>query len=104
MQTKAMSNWAGLFSIIWMLGVSVLVLLFFVPLFMSRHVIGPFWVWIFGSVIVQLVPGLILAIAGLLWGNRTGRISAIFAAGLFLWFVLIWVFPVVLRVCSQLSK
>jgi hypothetical protein len=109
MQTKAMSNWAGLFSIIWMLGVFVLILFFFVPLlvYLMSHqiVIGPLWLWIYGSlIVVQLVPGLVLAIAGLKRGNLAGRICAILSVGLFLWFGVIWGFPIIVGVCSHFSK
>jgi len=84
MNTKAIKNWSGLAAASWMMGAFVLIHYVIVP---DQIVIGPFWVWIFVSVAIQLIPGLALAVAGLGCVNRLGRATAILACVLFLWFV-----------------
>ena len=84
MNTKAMNSWSGLVAIAWMMGVFVFIHYFIVP----RHIIiGSFWPWIFTTLAVLLIPGLAFAIAGFWSANRIGRVLAILATGLFLWFV-----------------
>ncbi len=101
MQTKALRNWAGLFSIIWMMTWFVLIHYVMVP----RHMIfDPVWLWIFGLLSAQLIPGLLLAIAGLRCGDRVGRVCAISAIGLFLWFVWYGVVPTVAVTWQLRSK
>jgi hypothetical protein len=84
MKTETIKNWSGLVAIAWMMSVFILIHYVIVP----RHiVIGSFWPWIFATLAVLLIPGLILAIIGLRCESRVGRISAMLATGLFLWFV-----------------
>jgi len=91
MKTKAINNWSGLIAIAWMMSAFVLIHYVIVP----RHiVIGPFWPFIFATLIFQLVPGLFFAIVGLRCGNQAGRVSAILGIGLFLWFVWYGAVPV----------
>lgn len=101
MQTKAINNWTGFLSIIWMLAAFGLIHYIVVP---RQIIIGPFWLWVFGLLAVQLVPGLILAVAGLRHGNRSGRISAILAMGLSLWFVWYGLFPALAVLWALYSK
>ena len=96
-----MANWAGLAAIGWMLGVFVLIHYLILP----RHiVIGSFWVWIFGLLAVQLIPGLSFAIAGLKWGNRAGKVFGSLAVVLLLWFVWYGLFPVLATISALGSK
>jgi len=92
MLPKIMTTWAGLLSILWMLSGFVLIHDVVVP---RRIVIGPFWLWTFVLLAIQLVPGLFLAIAGLKCPSRAGRVSALLAGGLFLWFVWYGLIPAV---------
>ena len=90
MQTKTITSWAGLLSIVWMLCGFLLIHEVVVP---RRIVVGPIWLWTFVLLGIQLLPGLFLAIAGLRGPSRAGRVSAILATGLFLWFVWYGVLP-----------
>ena len=91
MQTKAVDNWAGLMGIAWMTGIFALIHFLIVP---QHFIVGPFWLWIVGLLALQLLPGFLLAVVGFRCGNRLGRISAIAAAGLFLWFLWYGAVPV----------
>jgi hypothetical protein len=93
MKTKAINNWLGVFSILWMMVVFVFIHYIVVP----RHiVVGSFWLWIFGLLFVQLLPGLLLAIFGMRFGSLAGKICGILAIILFLWFVRYGVVPAVI--------
>ena len=100
LKTKTAGNWAGLVAIVWMMSAFLLIHYVVVP---RQIVIGPFWLWIFATLAVQLVPGLVFAIAGLRCGNRAGRVAATLAIGLFLWFVWYGLIPV-LAMIWQLAK
>jgi hypothetical protein len=84
MKTKAISNWWGLIAIAWMMSAFVFIHYVTVP---HQIVIGPFWAWIFAELLVQLIPGLVFVIVGLRCESRVGRVTAILAGVLFLWFV-----------------
>lgn len=92
MQAKTITNWGGVLSILWMLGGFLLIHDVVVP---RRIVVGPFWLWTFVLLGIQLVPGLFLAIAGWRCPKRAGRVSAMLAACLFLWFVWYGLVPAV---------
>lgn len=91
MQSTALKNWSGLLAIVSMLSAFVVIHYIIVP---HHIVIGPFWPWIFATLAVQLIPGLVFAIAGLRCKSQAGRVFAIAAAGLFLWFVWHAAYPV----------
>jgi hypothetical protein len=95
MKTEAIKNWSGSVAIAWMMSIYVLIHYVIVP---HQIIIGPFWVWIFTTLAIQLVPGLAFAIAGMRCGNRVGRVSAVLAAVLFLWFVWYGLVPVLLTI------
>lgn len=90
--TKLINNWAGSIAIIWMMGSFLMIHYFIVP---GHIVIGSFWLWIFGILVIQLVPGLVFAISGLRCGTRPGRVSAFLAIFLCLRFVWYGLVPVV---------
>jgi hypothetical protein len=90
MQAKAITKWAGMLSIVWMLSGFVFIHYVIVP---RQIVVGPFWRWTFVLLSVQLVPALFLAIVGLRCGSRAGRVYGILAIGLLLWFVWYGVVP-----------
>jgi hypothetical protein len=100
MHAKTLRNWSGLIAISWMMIAFVVIHYVIVP---QQVVIGPFWPWIFAVLAAQLIPGLLLAIAGLRCGNLCGRISAILAIGLFSWFVWYGALPAV-SVLLQMTK
>ena len=101
MKTEAIKNWSGSVAIAWMMSAFVLIHYVIVP---HQIVIGPFWVWIFATLAIQLIPGLGFAIAGLRCRNLVGRVSAILAAVLFLWFVWYGLFPVLATIWALHSK
>src|SRR2546426_970445 len=79
-------------SIVWMMSGFVVIHYVTVP----RHIMfDPVWLFLFVTLSVQLIPGLLLAITGLRCGNRAGQVCAISAIGLFVWFVWYGVVPVV---------
>jgi hypothetical protein len=94
-----LNNWAGLASMLWMLTAYLIIHHVIVP---NHVVVGPFWLWIFGMLAGQLVPGLVFARVGLRSSTRLGRLSAILALLVFLWFVWYGLFPV-LNVLWQLN-
>ena len=100
MKTEAIQNWSGSVAIAWMMGAFVLIHYVIVP---HQIVVGPFWAWIFATLAIQLVPGLALTIAGFRCVNRVGRVTAIVAGVLFLWFVWYGAVPAA-SVFLQVSK
>jgi hypothetical protein len=83
MSAKAMNNWAGLASIVWMLGVYAVL-----ALVVERR---GYWfdpAWLFMSVVLVgwLGVGLLLAIFGLSRGSVVGRVCAMIGVVVFLYF------------------
>jgi hypothetical protein len=89
MNTKRWSNWAGLISILWMVGGFVLLaslgphLDHYELALLYRVELALAW----------LVGGLVFAIAGLMEGNRVGRVSAGIAILVFIFFVWLSIVP-----------
>lgn len=91
MQPKAINTWAGFVSILWMVSWFIMIHYVMVP---NHIVLDPFWLCLLLALSVQLIPGLLLAIAGAGCGSRAGRVCANLAIGLFLWFVWYGVLPI----------
>jgi hypothetical protein len=81
MNNKLFDNWAGLVSIIWLIGGFL-----FISCVLSPHNIHFEPLWLYGLVLflVWLGVGLLFAIAGLRRGNSPGRICAVAAIGVFI--------------------
>jgi hypothetical protein len=90
MNTKLLNNWAGLISILWMVGGFALI-----AGVLSPHDIHFEPSWLYGVVLflVWLGVGLLFAIAGLRRGNLAGRICAVIAVVVFVFFVWQMVVP-----------
>ena len=90
MQAKETSNWMGLTSIVWMMTGFFIIHDVMVP----RHIMfGPLWLFLLVTLGVQMVPGLLFALAGMRCKAWAGRICVYCALGLFLWFVWYGVLP-----------
>ena len=81
MSTKLLNSWAGLASIVWMAGAYELLLR--AP---SGFGFEPSWLFILTIFVSWLGIGLLLAVAGLRRGNLAGRVCAIIALLVFLYF------------------
>lgn len=92
MQPKAINTWAGFAAILWMVSGFIMIHYVMVP---NHIILDPLWLFLLLTLSVQLVPGLLLAIAGVGCASRAGRVCANLAIGLFLWFVWFGVLPVV---------
>jgi hypothetical protein len=91
MNTKALQNWVGISSILWMVGGYAFI----------RHVMlphnlqfEPFWLYMLVLFFGWLGVGLLLAVTGLRRGNWAGRIFAFVAIGVFIFFAWLMVSPV----------
>jgi hypothetical protein len=81
MTTKLLNSWAGLASIAWMVGVYEFLL--HAP---SGFRFEPSWFFMIAILVSWLGVGLLLAVAGLRRGHFAGRVCAIFALLVFLYF------------------
>src|ERR1017187_3300026 len=89
MNSKALKSWAGLFSIAWMIGIFLLLVL----IHPENIPIEPPWWRLLVLSFANLGVGLLLAFVGLKHGGWAGRGCAVVAGGLFLFFVWFWVLP-----------
>jgi len=94
MTTKALQSWAGVSSILWMIGGYAFI----------RHVIlpynlqfEPFWFYALVVLCGWLGVGLFLAVSGLRRGSFAGRIFAFIALGIFIFFVWVMLCPTITR-------
>jgi hypothetical protein len=90
MNTKPLNNWAGLISIVWLLGGFALIAYVLAP---RDTQFEPLWLLLVLILGVWLGVGLLLAIAGLKRGNWLGRILAAIAICLFIYFAWLLVRP-----------
>ena len=81
MSTKLLNNWAGLFSIAWMVGAYA-----FLAHAPSGFGFEPSWLFILTIFVSWLGVGLLLAVAGLRRGHLAGRVCATLALLVFLYF------------------
>src|SRR5947207_111192 len=91
MNTKALNSWAGLLSIVWILGGYALLL--FV---LERHqfFLEPFGLYLLFILAAWLGVGLLFAIVGFRHGKLAGRLCGIVGAVLFLYFAwTVWLSP-----------
>jgi hypothetical protein len=94
MNAKIMSSWAGLLSILWMLGGYAL--LAFVASAHDLH-FEPMWLFMLITLSAWLGIGLFLVVAGLRRGNLAGRVCAVVGLVVFLYFAWQMVSPVFIR-------
>jgi len=88
---KPVTCWAGLFSIVWMVGYA----------FLMDHIglrgFEPFWLFLTLIFFSWLGFGLLLAVSGVMRGNSGGRICGVLAVLVFLYFAWQMVSPVFQR-------
>ena len=81
MSTKALNNWSGLISIVWMLGGYAVLYLIVAP--HDWH-FSPLWLHMLVVVACWLGVGLWFVIIGLRYGSLAGRLAAMLGLGVFL--------------------
>lgn len=88
---KIVKNWSGLLSIIWMISGYIFILRVLAPLHLQ---FPPFWLYALVLSCSWLGVGLLFAVAGLSRASLLGRISSLFAIGLFVFFAWVMIDPV----------
>src|ERR1700690_135923 len=91
MNTKALQSWAGVSSILWMVGGYAFIRCVILPHHLQFE---PLWLYALVVFYAWLGVGLILAVAGLRRGKLLGRIFALLAIGIFIFFAWIMLSPV----------
>jgi hypothetical protein len=90
MNTKFLNNWAGCFSIAWMVGGFALIVFVLDP---QAFRFEPLWLYGLVLILSWLGAPLLLAIQGLRRGNLTGRICSALAIVIFFFLVWLTVIP-----------
>ena len=92
MSTKLLNSWAGLASIVWMVGAYELLLR--AP---SGFSFEPSWLFMLTIFVSWLGIGLLLAVAGLRRGHFAGRVCAVIGLLVFVYFAWQMISPVFIR-------
>ena len=88
---KPVTCWAGLFSIVWMIGYAMIMD------HMGISGFEPYWLFLILIFLTWLGFGLLLAVSGVIRGNVAGRICAALALLVFLYFAWLIISPVFRR-------
>jgi len=90
MNAKLLNNWAGGFSDGWMLAGFAIIVFVLLPLKVGFE---PRWLYAIVLTVSWLGVPLVLAVRGLSRGNLAGRVCAVVALVIFIYFVRWWVMP-----------